>query len=122
MDTGQVIFYWTNLLDFGYDMDKLDNYSLELLEDTFNNEMEKRRIHKSYILINKSTWDELNEASLLFDEVLDRDKVETLDRYSGSMLKSNVREIGYEFKNIEDKQKYLPIFYTYFSNFKEKVA
>jgi len=122
MDTGQVIFYWTNLLDFGYDMDKLDNYSLELLEDTFNNEMEKRRIHKSYILINKSTWDELNEASLLFDEVLDRDKVETLDRYSGSMLKSNVREIGYEFKNIEDKQKYLPIFYTYFSNFKEKAA
>ena len=58
----------------------------------------------------------------MFDEVLDRDKVETMDRYSGSMIGSSQREIGYQFKNIEDKQKYLPIFYTYFSNFKEKVA
>ena len=122
MDTGLVIFYWTNLLDFGYDIDELDKYSLELLELTWRDEMEKRRIQKSFLLTNKGTWDELNEASFMFDEVLDRDKVETIDRYSGSMLKSNVREIGYEFKNIEDKQKYLPIFYTYFSNFKEKVA
>ena len=122
MDTGQVIFYWTNLLDFGYDIEELDNYSLELLEDTWRDEMDKRTICKSYILKNKSTWDELNEASLMFDEVLDRDKVETMDRYSGSMIGSSQREIGYQFKNIEDKQKYLPIFYTYFSNFKEKVA
>ena len=104
-----VLFYFHNLLDYGFSIEELEVLTPKKLRDKWSDVSYDRSVYiqipmESY---DDEKWEKLNKVALNISALLKRDGTEMMDQGSGYGL--GVREYHFNFVRLEDKEFYSPL-------------